>query len=360
MTRPALLFAALIAALLTSSCVPPLLSCSIEGDPGTVWNDAFCQDPCYVDADGDGHGGELVLLELDEVCPETTDEGVRTATLGGDCVDSDPNEFPGNREVCDGRDNDCNDETWADVEEEEELEPGVYSCSPVAPEAFIQLFLLAGSTIAVDGEIEPINPVSGQVEVRPGQRLEAKVRIRTVVRPGLADLITGGLVTSWGQPRQATFKPLWDQQTSPEAGVTDWEFDAPPFMIPEDIGPEGTAHYVTLGAGLAPQPEYLGSLTWPWYCEDMDGPATPPCDPVWGVLPGFDEADNPDRDLADLDELDLAACQVYGTARMPILWQAIDQAGDPCTPSESNKDTCFPIYADLAMGCAFVKLVVGE
>ncbi len=55
---------------------------------------------CFVDADGDGSGGEPVTLEGDACTPGTV-------ASGGDCDDADARRTPGQVEVCDTLDNDC-------------------------------------------------------------------------------------------------------------------------------------------------------------------------------------------------------------------------------------------------------------
>lgn len=67
----------------------------ILGSDGITYESVCADDTIfYEDNDGDGSGGTET----------TVDTGV---TVGGDCDDSDATAFPGNPEVCDGVDNDC-------------------------------------------------------------------------------------------------------------------------------------------------------------------------------------------------------------------------------------------------------------
>ena len=56
----------------------------------------------YFDTDGDGHGNPAVVQSTCDGSP-----GAGWVTLGDDCDDTDPLNFPGNTEVCDGMDNYC-------------------------------------------------------------------------------------------------------------------------------------------------------------------------------------------------------------------------------------------------------------
>jgi len=68
-----------------------------------------CQN-FYPDEDGDGYGAFGMLAKC--LCEP---QGVYTAIVTGDCNDGDASVYPGAREVCDGRDNNCNGETDEDL-----------------------------------------------------------------------------------------------------------------------------------------------------------------------------------------------------------------------------------------------------
>lgn len=56
----------------------------------------------YLDVDGDLVGDSTTAFQA---CSSAT-----AVSVGGDCDDNDPNNFPGNTEICDNQDNDCDDD----------------------------------------------------------------------------------------------------------------------------------------------------------------------------------------------------------------------------------------------------------
>ncbi len=65
--------------------------------------------PYYVDGDEDGFGGDTIV----DLCERTAPQGYTTAS--GDCDDEDAQQFPGNHELCDLQDQDCDDEIDEDL-----------------------------------------------------------------------------------------------------------------------------------------------------------------------------------------------------------------------------------------------------
>lgn len=81
---------------------------------------------CFADNDGDGFGDGTVLAD-DGDCLDPGE-----SDISGDCDDSDPSSFPGAVELCDGRDNDCNN--IVDDNGDSDLD-GVFDCNDQCPGA---------------------------------------------------------------------------------------------------------------------------------------------------------------------------------------------------------------------------------
>ena len=73
----------------------------IDDDCNGAVDDGLVFDDWYVDDDVDGHGTGAPTSTCDGPPPGSWSQ------LGDDCDDTDPQNFPGNTEVCDERDNDC-------------------------------------------------------------------------------------------------------------------------------------------------------------------------------------------------------------------------------------------------------------
>ncbi len=72
--------------------------------------------------------GDFILLDNFDKCPDEDDDGY--TTCNGDCDDSDPNNYPGNIEVCDDQDNDCDGQIDEGFDQDGD---GIADCSDNCP-----------------------------------------------------------------------------------------------------------------------------------------------------------------------------------------------------------------------------------
>ncbi len=88
--------------------IPSLcLACAISLLGPVMPVQAGCDDTYLPDSDGDGYGDSNQPTNSQECTPPP---GYVYESEGGDCDDSNPNVHPGAAEVCDGLDNDCNNQ----------------------------------------------------------------------------------------------------------------------------------------------------------------------------------------------------------------------------------------------------------
>ncbi len=367
--------------------------------------------PCYRDRDLDGFGEAATAVFLleeaqtcgdparpfqlyrgDPVAPELCEWEVpypdpdcyRLTTHGGDCDDTDSMAFPGNPEVCDGVDNDCSGGPDFDTDHEElAKEDGadgahLFTCTPVPT---IRVFLRGGGHLgqrALDG-------TSLEVAVAPGEVIQPVLRLRFLVPRGQEPHVSGGVARSWvPNPAEAwlsfdEFEVDFDSLTPSSDGREDRFIDLDvttpdKVAIPQDAF-EGETHYLTMVGAIPVRDEedgpgelevlgnnHVGSLTSPNYCYG-DGI----CPPVW-VIPFPDDPQDPqsetydiDLNVADLEDLELAACRPFGTANMPVLFDAVPL--EPNAPPRCDftlGDQCIPITWEFPLGCNFAKFVVTD
>ena len=98
-----------------------------EIHPGST---EVCDDGIDNDCDGSSDCSDIKCA-LESYCntflADADEDGVNIAE--GDCDDNDPQNFPGNSELCDGQDNDCDEETAAPGGESDQDGDGTLSCA---------------------------------------------------------------------------------------------------------------------------------------------------------------------------------------------------------------------------------------
>ncbi len=368
-------------ALASTSCLGDLTRCDFADVEGmTDALDAQClgYDWCFQDRDGDGWARVARLGDSidDSTAVQCTDQLTASdlATRDyhfGDCDDTHPNRFPGNLEVCDNVDNDCNGEL--DFDEEDLLGPdGLPRC---APGRSVRLFVSGGSNL--NGEY--FGASSSAIEVQPGEPITGEIKLTAVI-PDTTESVAVVAVASW-EPDRASSAALRVILT-PEDAPGEFDPESPAisfdgeFTVPQELLGENETLSIILAVadgGPVGGAHHLASLTHPRWCCNEEGncpdPDDPvPCDPVWDTealmpLPGEPPPELPPQlDLASLDELYLASCQTLGVARMPMLVAVED-------PDEGDTDPCFDplstecqqIYVStLDAGCVEIKLEIEE
>jgi len=83
---------------------------------------------CFVDGDLDGDWACNDCDDSDATVNTLDVDADGVSTCDGDCDDSDVNNYPGNTEICDGQDNDCDDGTWFTGEQTDGDGDGVPGC----------------------------------------------------------------------------------------------------------------------------------------------------------------------------------------------------------------------------------------
>ena len=352
-----------------AGCLPPLSTCdfAVQGLVGAI---SQCPDLVYDDADGDRVA--RVIPDGEEV-PPGVEERMAGVERFGDCNDGDPNIFPGNREVCDDQDNDCDPETGFNEEEpqlgntyfvvESDVGPDSDSQPACAPARTPRLFLAGGSRVG-EGD-EYIDAGNAIVELSPGDELTGTLRLQLIVPPeDLTTDIAGVALQTTDEVHEDDYIAIWDP--------VDDESQEPPtesrstveVVLDGKLQPSTTTgtRYLILAVSARTGAPYLASLTDENYCCDFDagecesGPGgQPACAPLWD-----EQQTNPGgqgKDLADLDGLDLGACYSYGAARIPYLQEATEPGpnGDHCEIGGGG-GPCLPSYEDRDIGCQVIEV----
>ena len=330
--------------------------------------------------------------------PHRNPDCYRLTRRGQDCDDSDDMRFPTNPEVCDGIDNDCatagpppeGEEGVErdplpdfDSDHEELLDEDfhLFTCSP--PDSTIRVFVRGGGYIGS----RPFDGRSLEVGTEPGDSLDGLLRLRFLVPVGLEPWVTGGAALSWkgeGPAGWMSFDSLglhFDRLRPNNDGKVDRfiDVDVPldqGFVVPGSAA-EGTTYYVRIAASIGfdlekkgdlaldLSDEHVGSLTLPDYCLPWGEFEPPGCGAVWSIL--LPDPDDPqgepfdiDRNIEDLDDLDLAACRPFGAANAPMLFDAFGDGPGPGACDFTLGDECIPITVDFPLGCNFAKVVVTD
>jgi hypothetical protein len=327
--------------LVSAGCLRPLEPCQFDGLSGAI---DTCSDPdiCFEDRDGDGIAAAYPLEECG------ADE-LQTGTYG-DCDDTDDNNFPGNPEVCDGLDNDCNGEPDFNDEEHDVAAGTLPAC---APGAEVGLFLRGGGSVGGVKADATVNSVS----LPRGESLAGALRLRAIFDEADIGDLSAVLTISWA-PREDAIVPIWDPRSEvlpvPDASPYDFTVELPDDFAAPEGGTEGS-FYITIAAAVGTGAPHLAALSSPSYCcEGTDCPPPEqgaPCEPVWS-----DQADGiQDPDLARLTELDLGGCATFGAASVNELFEGRNPLGARCTIGDPQ---CIPLYRPKAIGCRLVPLLV--
>jgi hypothetical protein len=110
-------FAVVVLSWTALACGPATVT-ELEGDEAGECDDAVDNDQDgATDCDDSGCEDSGPCVEVDP--NDVDDDGDGVTENEGDCDDADPDNFPGNPEVCDGEENDCDPTSWAQPSEED-------------------------------------------------------------------------------------------------------------------------------------------------------------------------------------------------------------------------------------------------
>ncbi len=318
---------------------------------------------CWIDADGDGFGGEISASSVAEDCPagDFTDG---LAPRGGDCDEGDDNRFPGNPEVCDGADNDCDSETEFFAGEDylgESAGGARYDC-----DTYSYMVYLRGGSLVADTAVSPDSP---DVTVDAGGRVEGTIKLRVRNLQGAGARLPVVMVAGWDIPTDTNGDPacesapnrtnwsslLWEEppvSTDPPPGTSDREF-----VVDELVPDCATSGLLIVAASGQTSPRHVAAMSSYEYCGPACGPEDI-CAPVWSDQFAGMGGDGT-LSLANLSEAMLAGCYSYGATFVPWLREAHSPSGAQCNNVDADPD-CTPSYGFHGMGCVYIKINVRE
>lgn len=357
----------------------------------------------FEDLDGDGYGDESRYVYEGD-CDS---DGV--ACVGGDCQDRPDDEnpfpdrrFPGNLEVCDGIENDCDggdsgDHLWADAAGEVLVPHNdrlALSCSSRS-----ELIYLAPreSDLLGTGRYDP---TTHTLRVPGGTDLGDQIAYRYLRTRSAGAVSSGVIVWSWPdstapvQRGRTLFSETGPDSVTCPRGLFDDEsltraerleacwalrevspdivdvIDPLPDYQPRDDLQEAdpNTHYLILLSAGECDPAGLGALSSGQHCTSASTCQDSDCEPVWDDVPNDSDEIAVEAegwvgplDAARLTEVDLATCLRFGTAQVPYLNRGTSngdaETGELCQ-YQPGVPGCMAHYGNTVVACTYLKVVV--
>ena len=392
--RTSLLLVTVTTVALATACIEQRHPCK-SGDRVFELGDLEACPTGYADEDGDGYGDPEAPLFDGRECGTTP--GV--SCNDGDCQDlpyEDPRQnnpfpelsYPGNLEVCDGIDNDCDPETWVDEHGEQWRPRGsgtwTLTCGIAADFAFFG----PESSLLHSEQVLDFDPDTWTLRVTEGTQLAGGLALRLFRARELSAIVKSSLVWSGDPDQEFSLPPYTNDCQEPDLGACmdrhtlDLELEVPAYRQPPEEpaqAEEPNVYYLTfLSTGTCRSDEVYALSSWEYCCRGtcVACPQATHCTPVTGDLPSsgspgvgvgddmwpsnHQDTDHPNGaplDQPHLKEIDLLGCHRYGATYLPHMVTTTGPDGGPCN-DPMNDPTCIRNYALSNYACAYVKVVV--